>query len=152
MAEFTETVGVMNQSETSRTRVETVCWVVGAIVVGLTVLGFFVDDAADPVAVGEEPTYGRHMKDYLAEGIHYLALEHGVEIDYEALRAMLEDRDSTISGGSAFGFWVATLGDSPSAKADTVRDYILEDGDTPSEWIDNMSDKLKIYQARNLSK
>ena len=132
-------------------RLATWCWWILFVVVIVGVGSCFARDAVTSVEDGEEITYGRDLRDYFAESVHFLALEYGIRIDESAVRAMLEDVDvgEDLSGKDAFLFWAATLGDSPSEKADWLRDVILQDGDVPSEEMQKWADKVEAYQKRN---
>ena len=98
----------------------------------------------------EDADYGRERAiDYFSEGFTFLALEYGIRLDKDVVRAMLSD-DETVFADMGVGYFLAftffAWWDSPSDKADTVRDALLEAGEVPSEAMQRLADRVAAYQ------
>ena len=99
--------------------------------------------------------YGRERAlDYISEGITFLALEYGIRLDVDVVRAMFSDDETLFAdmgGGELLAFALFGWLDSPSEKADTVRDVLLEAGEVPSEVMQRIADRVAAYE-RKISK
>ena len=86
---------------------------------------------------------------YFSEGVTLLALEYGIRLDEDVVRAMMSDDETAFTDMGAGDFLVLTFfdwWDSPSDKADMVRDALLESGTIPSEATQRFADRVAAYQ------
>ncbi len=132
-------------------------WVWAGIGLIVLVLILQAGDGSTRETVNEGQSGGDSVADdsrqrvieYVSEALTFLSLEYGIRLDEETLRSMLSEDETAftdLGAGEWLTFTFLDWWDSPSDKADRIRDLLLEDGQVPKEAMQNLADRLATYK------
>lgn len=126
-------------------------WVVAGTVGAFIVMGMIDSTTEDtPLPPGEihdtraeEEKRADWLMDWMVDATFYLGLEYDINIDKTVLRTALEEREAAVSfpdiGEFEYIFMrIATWGDSPTEQSNKLKDVLLEEGNSPREYLENM--------------
>lgn len=88
----------------------------------------------------------RRVIERFADGSARLSLEYGIALDESALREMMQGWDLDLSFWNSLGITVTDWSYSPQRNADSLKQHLLDNGESPQEFIQSVSNRVEAWK------